>query len=209
MRLILLVFILSIISIQIDGQDEIDTIFHPKQKIGFGISNLVKTIGVSLNDSNPFPKTIRYMVEYHHEIDSALYIRFGISSAISSFKNGNLREYYFVPLNFNLGIEKLVSLNKFEFIYGADIFYTMSLRGGPRIGSGMWQGDDFGFGVSPIGGIDYNLNKDWIIGIELEIGIGLYRDFKNVGNVTRKTIRPGLIYPRLLSLSFKYLLWNS
>ena len=209
MRVILIVFILSIISIQIDGQDDIDTIFHPKQKIGFGISNVARTIGVRLNDTNPFPKIIRYMAEYHHEIDSALYIRFGVSSAISSFKNGNLREYYFVPLNFNIGVEKLVSLNKFDFIYGADLFYTMSLRGGSQIGTGMWQGDDFGFGIAPIGGIDYNLNKDWVIGIELEVGIGLYRDFKNAGNITRQTIRPGLIYPRLLSFSFKYLLWNS
>jgi hypothetical protein len=209
MRIIFLVFILYGFTSQIDGQDDIDTIFHPKQKIGFGISNLAKTIEVSLNDTNPFPKTIRYMAEYHHEIDTKLYIRFGVSSAISSFKNGNLREYYFVPLNFNIGVEKLVSLNKFDFIYGADLFYTMSLRGGPRIGSGMWQGDDFGFGIAPIGGIDYNLNKDWVIGIELEIGIGLYRDFKNVGNITRQTIRPGLISPRLISLSFKYLLWNS
>ena len=68
---------------------------------------------------------------------------------LSLLKNGNLREYYFVPLNFNLGVEKLVSFNKFDFIYGADIFYTMSLRGGSQIGTGMWQGDDFGFGVAP------------------------------------------------------------
>jgi hypothetical protein len=209
MRIILLVFILSGFSTQIESQSDTDTIFHPKQKIGFGISNIAETIGVSLNDSNPFPKTIRYMVEYHHEIDTALYIRFGVSSAISSFKNGNLREYYFVPLNFNLGIEKLVSLNKFDFIYGADIFYTMSLRGGPRIGSGMWQGDDFGFGVAPIGGIDYNLNKDWVIGIELEVGIGLFRDFIGVGTIAAQTIKPGPIYPRLISLSLKHLLWNS
>ena len=209
MRIILLVLILSGFSIQIESQNDTDTLFHPKQKIGFGISNIAETIGVSLNDSNPFPETIRYMVEYHHEIDNALYIRFGVSSAISSIKNGNLREYHFVPLNFNLGVEKLVSFNKFDFIYGADIFYTMSLRGGTQIGTGMWQGDDFGFGVAPIGGIDYNLNKDWIIGIELEVGIGLFRDFKNAGNMPVQTIRTGLIYPRLLSLSFKYLLWNS
>ena len=209
MRIILLVAILSGFSTQIEGQSDTDTIFHPKQKIGFGISNVAKTIGVSLNDSNPFPKTIQYMVEYHHEIDPTLYIRFGVSSAISSFKNGNLREYYFVPLNFNLGVEKLVSLNKFDFIYGADIFYTMSLRGGSQIGTGMWQGDDFGFGVAPIGGIDYNLNKEWIVGIELELGVGLFREFRNVGNLPRQNIKGGLIYPRLLSLSFKYLLWNS
>ena len=114
-----------------------------------------------------------------------------------------------MPLNFNLGVEKLVSLNKFDFIYGADIFYTMSLRGGSQIGTGMWQGDDFGFGVAPIGGIDYNLNKEWIVGIELEVGIGLFRDFVGVGTIAVQTIKPGPIYPRLLSLSFKYLLWNS
>ncbi|MDC0338833.1 hypothetical protein OAN33_04790 [Flavobacteriales bacterium] len=209
MRIILVIFILYGFSTQIESQSDTDTIFHPKQKIGFGISNVAKTIGVSLNDSNPFPKTIQYMAEYHHEIDTALYIRFGVSSAISSVKNGNLREYYFVPLNFNLGVEKLVSLNKFDFIYGADIFYTMSLRGGSQIGTGMWQGDDFGFGVAPIGGIDYNLNKEWIVGIELELGVGLFREFRNVGNLPRQNIKGGLIYPRLLSLSFKYLLWNS
>ena len=124
-----------------------------------------------------FRKQFDIWSEYHHEIDTDVYIRFGVSSAISSLKNGNLREYYFVPLNFNLGVEKLVSLNKFDFIYGADIFYTMSLRGGSQIGTGMWQGDDFGFGVAPIGGIDYNLNKEWIVGIELEVGIGLFREF--------------------------------
>jgi len=180
MRIILVIFILYGFSTQIESQSDTDTIFHPKQKIGFGISNVAKTIGVSLNDSNPFPKTIQYMAEYHHEIDTALYIRFGVSSAISSVKNGNLREYYFVPL-----------------------------RGGSQIGTGMWQGDDFGFGVAPIGGIDYNLNKEWIVGIELELGVGLFREFRNVGNLPRQNIKGGLIYPRLLSLSFKYLLWNS
>ena len=76
MRIILLVAILSGFSTQIEGQSDTDTIFHPKQKIGFGISNVAKTIGVSLNDSNPFPKTIRYMAEYHHEIDTGLYHSF-------------------------------------------------------------------------------------------------------------------------------------
>ena len=209
MRIILLVLILSGFSSQIKSQNNTDTLFHPKQKIGFGISNIATTIGALVNDSNPFPKTIQYMTEYHHEIDSALFIRFGVSSAISSIKNGNLRLYYFVPLNFNLGIERLISLNKIDFIYGADIFYTMSLRGGTQIGTGMWQGDDFGFGVSPLGGVDYNFNKDWIIGIEFEIGIGLFRDFKNAGNITVQRMKPGLIYPRALSISFKYLLWNT
>jgi hypothetical protein len=209
MRIILLVLILSVFSFQLKSQNNTDTIFHPKQKIGFGISNIATTIGVLINDSNPFPKTIQYMAEYHHEIDSALYIRFGASSAISSIKNGNLRSYYFVPLNFNLGIEKLISLNKIDFIYGADIFYTMSLRGGTQIGTGMWQGDDFGFGVSPIGGIDYKLNKDWTIGVEFEVGIGLFRNFKNLGNNAVQRMKPGIIYPRVLSISFKYLLWNS
>lgn len=209
MRILVLVFILSGYATQITSQAYKDTIFHPKQKIGFGISNVAKTIGVSLNDSNPFPKIIRYMAEYHHEVDTALYIRFGVSSAISSFKNGNLRDYYFVPLNFNIGVEKLVSFNKFDCIYGADIFYTMSLRGGPRIGSGMWQGDDNGFGVAPILGVDYKLNKDWVIGMELEVGIGLFRDFIGVGTIAVQTIKPGAIFPRLISLSFKYLLWNS
>ena len=209
MRIILLVLMLSGFSFQIKSQNNTDTIFHPKQKIGFGISNIAETIGVLINDSNPFPKTIQYMAEYHHEIDSALFIRFGVSSAISSIKNGNLRMYYFVPLNFNLGVEKLISLHKFDFIYGADIFYTMSLRGGSQIGTGMWQGDDFGLGVSPMGGIDYKLNKDWIIGVELEVGIGLFRDFKNLGNIAVQRMRPGIIYPRVLSISFKYLLWNS
>lgn len=209
MRIIILVLLVYGFSIQIKSQNEVDTIFHRKQKIGFGISNIAKAIGVSLNDSNPFPKTIRHMVEYHHEIDTNLYIRFGASSAISSQKSGNLREYYFVPLNFNLGMEKLVSFKKIDFIYGADIFYTMSLRGGTQIGTGMWQGDDFGLGIAPMAGIDFNLNKEWIIGIELEVGIGLFRGFKNTGNMAVQTIRPGLIYPRLLSLSFKYLLWNS
>lgn len=209
MRILILVLFLSFFSTQASSQAELDTVFHPKHKIGIGISNIAKTIGVSLNDSNPFPKVIRYMAEYHHEIDTGLLIRFGVSSAISSFKNGNLREYYFVPLNFNLGIEKIISVNKFDIIYGADIFYTMSLRGGPRIGSGMWRGDDFGFGIAPLAGIDYKLNKDWTIGMELEIGLGLFRKFTGVGNITVQTIRPGIIYPRLLSLSFKYLLWNS
>jgi len=208
MRIILLIFILSLFSTKGISQD-IDTIFHPKQKIGFGISNIAKAVSVSLNDSNPFPKAIRYMAEYHHEIDTALYLRFGVSSAISSLKNGNLRQYYFVPLNFNIGIEKLFSKNKFDFIYGADVFYTMSLRGGTQVGTGMWQGDDFGFGIAPLGGIDYNLNKDWILGIEMEIGFGLFRDFVGIGNITKQTIKLGPIYPRLLSLSFKYLLWNS
>jgi len=208
MRISFLVFIFLVFSSNCTSQD-IDTIFHPKQKIGFGISNIAKTVEISLNDSNPFPKVVRYMAEYHQEIDTAVYLRFGVSSAISSFKNGNLREYYFVPLNFNIGIEKLYSRNKFDFVYGADLFYTMSLRGGTQVGTGMWRGDDFGFGIAPIGGIDYNLNKDWIIGVELEIGVGLFRDFVGVGSITKQSIKPGIIYPRLLSFSLKYLLWNN
>ena len=209
MRIILLILIISGFSFQIESQNNTDTIFHPKQKIGFGISNIATTIGTLVNDSNLFPKTIQYMAEYHQEIDSTLYVRFGVSSAVSSKKNGNLRSYSFVPLNFNLGIEKLISINKIDFIYGADVFYTMSLRGGTQIGTGMWQGDDFGFGVSPVAGIDYNCNKDWIVGIEFEIGIGLFRDFKNTGNIIVQRLKPGFIYPRALSISFKYLLWNS
>ena len=188
---------------------EVDSVFHPKQKIGLGVSNIGEIVHVSLNDSNPFPKTIRYVAEYHHEIDTNLFVRFGTSSAISSLKNGNLREYYFVPLNFNLGLEKIISKKKLDIIYGADLFYTLSLRGGNQFGSGMWQGDDYGFGIAPMIGLDYQINNDWIIGTEFEIGFGLHREFTAAGNVTRQILKPGIIQPRMLSISLKYLLWNS
>ncbi len=45
MRIILLVLMLSGFSFQIKSQNNTDTIFHPKQKIGFGISNIAETIG--------------------------------------------------------------------------------------------------------------------------------------------------------------------
>ena len=78
MRITLLILIIFGFSFQIESQNNTDTLFHPKQKIGFGISNIAPTIGVLMNDSNPFPKTMQYMAEYHQEIDSALYIRFGV-----------------------------------------------------------------------------------------------------------------------------------
>lgn len=168
--------------------------------LGFGFSNL-GGFGVSKIAADT-SYTPQFFIEYHEMLDSNLYARFGISTNFSTEKLGTIRYYALIPFNLFVGLEKSITKGKIKFNYGADLFFSLSARGS-QLGNGTWRGDDFGGGITILGGIDYTLNEIWSIGTEISSGVGLYRGFQNVGTTTAPSIFPKVTFLKSLSIGLK------
>jgi len=160
---------------------------------GFGISKL-------LSDSAYSPQ---FYIEYHEGLDTNTFARFGISTGFKTERLGTVRYYNLIPFNLYVGLEKRIGNDKIKFIYGADIFFGMSLRGS-QLGAGTWRGDDFGTGLSALIGLDFVMNQNWSIGTELSSGLGIFRTYQNIGTTTAATISPKFFFLKSISLGLKY-----
>lgn len=166
----------------------------------FGISNVGGLIHSALKSDST--SSIQYFMQYHENIDTLTFTRFGVSSSFKTEKLG-IRYFDFIPLNIFVGIEKQIIKNRTIFTYGIDVFYSMSLRGS-TLGNGSWRGDDFGVGLSPMSGLAYTINNQWRIGTEVSIGGGLFRIYKNAGTTTAKVLTPRWLFLKTISFGLAY-----
>lgn len=175
---------------------------NPKY-FSFGWANVIPTIA-SFTNNNTFKETIQFAFNYEEETDTNTYLRFGFAINSTSEKLTTIRNYYFDPLIFSLGLGKKLNVGRDnQLIPYIDLFYTQSLNGA-RFGSGTWQGNNYGIGL--VAGLSYikPLNDLWDVSFDVNAGGGFFRSFKNIGTRTQMVMVPEFFSTRPLAISLRY-----
>lgn len=104
-----------------------------------------------------------------------------------TYMDGNVRQHEVIPFIVSVGLEKFWVREKLVLSVGASIYYSMSLRKSTISG---FQGDDYGVGISPMINVMIPLKENLGLVFGYQYGIGLYREFNNLGTVTNATLVP-------------------
>jgi hypothetical protein len=172
-----------------------DSTITYKRSFGYGVANLVELY----DPTNYLP---------------GIYVEFGQASPIEGWQyniklighyrylnQNNIRHHEFLPFVVTVGLERKWELEKFQIGFNANLFYSMSLR---KTSISPFQGDDYGFGISPGVTVFYPLRDNLVLCGGLEYGAGLFREFVAVGTVTTPALRLKAAPIRNLSFGIRH-----
>jgi hypothetical protein len=172
-----------------------DTIGGFKQSFGYGVANLIE---IASNNSGYRPQVY---FDYARINSKGFYYRASISFSYRRFEQGNLFQHELIPFNITIGGEKYFYKQRFFFVLGADLFYSMSVR---KSNLSPFQSDDFGVGIAPVLGTGFCLRENLSLFAQYEPGFGVFRSFVGVGNRTQATLTPRFAPMRNLSFGLRH-----
>lgn len=165
------------------------------KSFGYGIGNLFNMVV----DGEAYRAQV--YLDYSVKKYTGLYYRIAVSSSYNSTTLGNIKEHEFIPFVLTFGVEKHFYKNRFYLAIGGDGFYSASLRYS-RLS--LITTDEMGVGVSGLIGGGFALREDLSIFCQYEVGVGMFRQFTNIGYVTAQTLRLKAPFIRNISLGMRH-----
>jgi len=124
-------------------------------------------------------------IDYTENKDSILEYHGGIQFGVRRTDLGNIQQTDFSPAVIYLGLRKNWIRHRSYFHAGIDIYYNNVLRHTRLSG---FTSDEMGLGVALNCGFNYLLREDLALTFQMTGGVGVYRVFRQVGNVTAVSI---------------------
>ena len=167
------ILILFIISKIIHAQEN-----SKVNSIGFGLGNTISLVLKNTNFNNNVAfDTITgkpsFFIDYKNKSDSIKHFRLNIISEFPE-KVDDIKTFYNFFLS--MGIEKdlpFIKSQKINIYYGSDIYYKTNLVKSKLT---PWSLFSHGFGFIGLIGFDYNINNDFSINCEFNLGIGYHQN---------------------------------
>ncbi len=156
-----------------------DTLSGFQRNIGYGAAHLAE---ITTNNSGYRPQVY---FDYGQSSGKGYHYKLGLSFNYSRTRNGNIFQHELIPFNIVIGAEKHFYKQKFYFVVGGSVFYSMSVR---KARLGPFQGDDYGVGVAPNLGVGFCLRENLSLYSEYAAGIGYFRSFVGVGTLAVPTL---------------------
>ncbi len=192
---ILLIFSFNALSFGQKERSFSDTIQGFRQSIGYGVANLIE---IASNQSGYRPQVY---IDYARVNTKGFHYRVGVSFNYRRFEQGNLFQHELIPFNVTIGGEKYFYKQRFFFVLGADLFYSMSLR---KSKLSPFQGDDYGIGIAPVLGAGLCLRENLSLFAQYEPGFGFFRSYVGIGTRTQQTLEAKFAPIRNLSFGLRH-----
>lgn len=168
MKLFILILLFPLMIIK--GQNT-----NTNHSFGFGLGNTASLTynAVSKNTTSPI-----LFIDYKNKEDSIKHYRFNLIFNLPNLSNrGSSNSVLRIDnFYFSIGLEKDLNFIKNENIniyYGSDLYYKTNIVKG-KLDS--WSLFSHGFGCIGLTGLEYNLNNDFVINTEFNIGLGYHQN---------------------------------
>jgi hypothetical protein len=196
-KFIVLFFIVVSTQVQMNaqGQDLDGSTYY----LGYGTTNLPEIVRIGHSTAPYIPGVY---IEGAKHLGDMKFLKGGIYMRTNGQRNNqNLRTLNLLPMVLNAGVEKAWQFDRVVLSAGIMGYLSMSTRYN-RIS--RFRTDDYGVGIAPNLSLGIVLREDLLLKFQSEVGMGLYRVFTPVGNITRMSVEANVRMMKSFSIGLQH-----